>query len=213
MRFDVLILEEGGPDPKLNPALTFAINAAKKAQVAKEAIDTAVAKGQGKSVSGASLDNVLIEAMLPHGVAAIMEGQTENKTRVMADVKSIVQRAGGSISPTAFSFEKKGKVWFKANDSVGVDEAMDEAIEAGAEEIMQEDGQLVIETVPEMVTSVGLKLSQALGLEVERSQIFYDPKEETLAKLDETQATDVQTVLDKLEEIDDLQEIYINAVS
>lgn len=197
----------------MNPALTFAINVAKKSQVAKEVIDKAVAKGQGKTLSGASLDNVLIEAMLPYGVAAIMEGQTENKTRIMADVKSIVQRAGGAITPTAFSFEKKGKVWFKQHDTVGVDEAMDEAIEAGAEEILQEDGQLVVETQPEMVTSVGQALQKALGLEIERSQIFYDPKEETLAKLDDSQAAEVQAVLEKLEDLDDLQEIYVNAVS
>lgn len=202
---------DGGPDPKLNPSLAFAINAAKKAQVAKETIDKAVAKGQGKTLSGASLDNVLIEAMLPYGVAAIMEGQTENKTRIMADVKSIVQRAGGSMSPTAFSFDKKGKVWFKQHDSIGLDEAMDEAIEAGAEEIFEEEKQLIVETSPEMVTSVAQKLQQALGLEVERSQILYEPKIETMAKLDETQEAEIQVTLDKLEDLDDLQEIYINA--
>ena len=163
-------------------------------------------------MSGAALDNVLIEAMLPHGVAAIMEGQTENKNRILADVKMIVQRSGGALTPTAFSFEKKGKVWFKQHESIGVDEAMDEAIEAGAEEINSDDGQLVVETAPELVSSVGQRLQATLGLEVERSQILYDPREETLAKLDESQASEVQLVLDQLEELDDLQEVYVNAV-
>ncbi|KAK5077100.1 hypothetical protein LTS08_006211 [Lithohypha guttulata] len=195
----------------MNTNLAFAIATAKKAQISKEAIETAIAKGQGKGLNGASLDNVLLEAMLPYGVAAIMEGQTENKNRVLADVKMIVQRAGGSLSPTAFSFEKKGKIWFRQHDSIGIDEAMDEAIEAGAEEITQEEGQLVVETVPEMLSAVSQRMQKALGLEVERSQILYDPKEETLAKVNEVQASEIQTILDQLDELDDLQEVYINA--
>lgn len=151
--------------------------------------------------------------MLPHGVAAIIEGQTESKNRIMADVKMIVQRAGGALTPTAFSFDKKGKVWFKEHETIGVDEAMDEAIEAGAEEITSDDGQLVVETAPELVSSVGQKMQSALGLEVERSQILFDPKEDTLARLDESQASELQSVLDQLEELDDIQEVYINAVT
>ncbi|KAK5941865.1 hypothetical protein PMZ80_005816 [Knufia obscura] len=209
----IRLSREGGPDPSINTALAYAINNAKKAQVSKEAIEKAVAKGQGKSLSGASLDNVLIEAMLPHGVAAIIEGQTESKNRIMADVKMIVQRAGGALTPTAFSFDKKGKVWFKEHETIGVDEAMDEAIEAGAEEITSDDGQLVVETAPELVSSVGQKMQSALGLEVERSQILFDPKEDTLARLDESQASELQSVLDQLEELDDIQEVYINAVT
>lgn len=205
--------KEGGPDAKINPSLAYAVNNAKRAQVSKEAIEKAIAKGQGKSLSGAALDNVLIEAMLPFGVAAIMEGQTENKNRILADVKMIVQRAGGALTPTAFSFEKKGKIWFKQHDTIGVDEAMDEAIEAGAEEIVSEDGQLVVETPPELVSSVAQRMQSVLGLEVERSQIMYDPREETLARLDESQATELQPVLDQLEELDDLQEVYINATT
>ena len=197
----------------MNTALAYAINNARKAQVSKEALEKAIAKGQGKSLSGAALDNVLIEAMLPHGVAAIMEGQTENKNRIVADVKSIVQRAGGVLTPTAFSFEKKGKIWFRPHESIGLDEAMDDAIEAGAEDITSDDGQLVVETAPALVSSVGQRLHSALGLEVEKSQILFDPKEETLAKLDETQASELQLVLDQLEDLDDLQEVYINAVT
>jgi len=197
----------------MNTALAYAINNARKAQVSKEALEKAIAKCQGKSLSGAALDNVLIEAMLPHGVAAIMEGQTENKNRIVADVKSIVQRAGGVLTPTAFSFEKKGKIWFRPHESIGLDEAMDDAIEAGAEDITSDDGQLVVETAPALVSSVGQRLHSALGLEVEKSQILFDPKEETLAKLDETQASELQLVLDQLEDLDDLQEVYINAVT
>lgn len=197
----------------MNPSLASIINGAKKAQVSKEAIEAAIAKGQGKSVSGVALDNVFLEAMLPFGVAAIMECQTENKNRAIADVKMIVQRAGGSLTPTTFSFEKKGKIWFRPHESVGVDEAMDEAIDAGAEEITLEDGGIVVETAPEALTLVGQKLKSVLGLEIERSQILYDPKEETLVKLNEEQATELQSVLDQLEQLDDLQDLYINAVT
>ena len=202
---------DGGPDPQLNGSLQFAIGVAKKAQVSKELIAESILKGQGKSLSGAVLENVFIEAVLPHGVAAIIEGQAENKKRVLAAVKSIVQRAGGALSPTAFAFEKIGKVWFKPHETVGVDEIMDEAIEGGAEEITLDDGQLMIDTAPEMVSAIGQKLQTAFGLEVERSAILYSPKEETMTKINDEQAIEVQAVLDQLEEVEDLQDIYVNA--
>lgn len=197
----------------MNASLAFAITSAKKAQVSKEAIEAAIAKGQGKSVSGAALESVFLEAMLPFGVASIMEFQTENKNRVIGDVKMIVQRAGGTLTPTTFSFEKKGKIWFKPHESIGIDEAMDEAIDAGAEEITLEDGGIVVETIPESLTSVSQKLTNSLGLQVDRSQILYDPKEETMVKLGETQASEIQAVLDQLEQLDDLQDLYINAIT
>lgn len=207
-----LTCPDGGPDPKLNPSLAFAISNAKRAQVSKDAIEKAIAKGQGKSLSGAALDPVFIEAMLPYSVAAILEGQTENKNRVLADVKMIVQRSGGALTPTAFSFEKKGKICFKQHDTIGIDEAMDEAIEAGAEEIFEDQGQLVVETAPEMLSVVRQRMEAALGLQAERSHLFYDPKGDSLSELNDEQTTELQAVLDQLDELDDLQEVYTNAV-
>lgn len=196
----------------MNTNLAFAVNLAKKAQISREAIETAIAKGQGKSLSGAALDNVFVEAMLPHGVAAIIEAQSDNKTRVLADVKSIVQRAGGSLSPSSFCFEKKGRIWFKQHESIGVDEAMDEAIEAGAEEISQDEGQLVVDTAPDMLSLVAQKIGSSLKLEVDRSAIVYDPKQETMASLNEDQAVEIQAVLDQLDDLEhDQLEIYTNA--
>lgn len=196
----------------MNPTLAFAINSAKRAQLSKDQIEKAIAKGQGKSLSGAALDPVFIEAMLPYSVAAILEGQTENKNRILADVKMIVQRSGGALTPTAFSFKKKGKICFKQHDTIGVDEAMDAAIEAGAEEIFDEQGQLVVETAPDMLSAVRQRMEAALGLEVERSHLFYDPKEDSLAELNDEQTSELQAILDQLDELDDLQEVYTNAV-
>lgn len=156
------------------------------------------------------MENVFIEAVLPHGVAAIIEGQSENKKRVLAAVKSIVQRSGGSLSPTSFAFKKVGKAWFKPHESVGVDEVMDEAIENGAEEIVMVEGQLMVHTAPELVSSIGQSLHSAFGLEVERSAILYQPIEMTMMKLDDEQAEEIQTVINSLEDIEDVQDIYVN---
>lgn len=203
---------DGGADLKMNTSLAFAVNAAKKAQISKEAIETAIAKGQGKSLSGVSLDHVFLEAMLPYGVAAIIEAQTDNKARVVADVKSIVQRAGGSLSPSSFCFEKKGKIWFKPHDTIGVDQAMDEAIEAGAEEILQDEGQLVIDTAPDMLSAVSQRMQHSLGLDVDRSAIVYEPKQDTMAQVDHEQALGIQAILDQLDDLEhDQLEIYVNA--
>lgn len=204
---------EGGPDPKLNPHLGYAIANAKRGQLSKESIDKAVAKGQGISTTGAPLDTVLIEAMLPHGVAAIIECLTENKNRILQEVRMVVSRAGGTMAPAVFLFDKKGKIWFDPKDGVGVDEAMDDAIEAGAEEIGMEEDCIVVETAPDMVSAVSTAMKAKLGLEARRTEILYDPKEELIVRLNDEQASKIQSVVDTLEELDDLQELYLNAAT
>lgn len=202
---------EGGPDPKLNAHLGYAIANAKRGQLSKESIEKAIAKGQGISTTGAPLETVLIEAMLPHGVAAVIECLTENKNRVLQEVRMVVSRGGGTMAPAVFLFDKKGKIWFCPKDGVGVDEAMDDAIEAGAEEIGMEEDCIVVETAPDMVSAVATAMKAKLGLDVRRSEILYDPKEDLMVRLDDEQASKVQSVVDTLEELDDLQDLYLNA--
>lgn len=203
---------DGGPDPALNTRLATAIANAKRGQLSKPSIESAILKGQGKSVSGAPLENVTIEAMLPFGVAAMIECQTEQKLRVLQDIRLIVNKSGGTVTPTAFLFDRKGKIWFEHKQGVGVDEALDEAVEAGAEDITMEDDQLVVETPPADVTAVAQKLKERLQLQIHRTEILFVPKSDLLVRLDDSQGAELQRTLDAIEDEPSLQNLYINAV-
>jgi transcriptional/translational regulatory protein YebC/TACO1 len=149
--------------------------------------------------------------MLPGAVAAIVECQTDSKGRTLHDVRHILHRNGGNMTPTAFLFEKKGKIWFEEKPDVSVDLIMDEAIEAGATDITTEDGMIVVETEPSDVTAVAVKLQQLFSLQVHHSSIIYDANEDTLVELDERQGEDLQRIIELVEEDPDVQNVYTNA--
>lgn len=196
----------------MNTRLALAITNAKRGQLSKTSIEHAIAKGQGKSTTGAPLEQVMIEAMLPPSVAAIIECQTENKAKALQDVRTIVIRNGGSLTTTAFFFEKKGKIWFQEQEGIDPDKVMEEAIEAGATDVTTEDSKVVVDTEPSEVMAVCDRLRERLNLQVERADIIYDPKEETAVKLTEEQEEALQRVLDWIETDGSVQNVYINAI-
>ncbi|KIW51790.1 hypothetical protein PV05_10475 [Exophiala xenobiotica] len=213
---DIIIASRlGGPNPSFNSRLSAAIAAAKKGQLSKSSIEHAILKGQGKSPSGAALEPLLIEAMLPCGVAALIECQTDNKARTLQDIRLIVSKAGGTMTPTSFLFEKKGRIVFEEQETIGVDEALEEAIEAGASDISMDgaDNKLVVETPPDAVMDVAQRLQDKFGLRVEKAEVVYDPNEDSLVKLTAEQGEEVGKVLDALEEDPALQNLYVNATS
>jgi transcriptional/translational regulatory protein YebC/TACO1 len=209
----MLIRTDGGPDPAFNSRLAIAVSNAKRGQLSKTSIESAIARGQGKSVSGAALENVTIEALLPFGVATIIEYQTDSKGRVLQDIRYIIKNCGGSVTPTAFLFDKKGKIWFEEKEGMGVDEAMDEAIEAGADDITMEDNKLVVETPPTEVTAVAQKLQETLQLKIHKTELLFIPKEESLVTLSEEQGAQLQEIITSIEDEQSLQSLYVNAVS
>jgi transcriptional/translational regulatory protein YebC/TACO1 len=204
---------DGGPDPTFNSKLGIAIANAKRGQLGKPGIEAAIAKGQGKSISGAPLESVTVECMLPHGVAAIIEYLTESKLKVLQDVRLILSKNGGSATPTAFLFEKKGRVWLQEKEGLGEDEVLEEAIEAGATDVTTEDGKIVIDTAPSDATAVAEILKEKLKVQIEKTEIVFDPNEDTLVSLDEQQDADVQRIIDMIEEEPSLQELYLNATT
>ena len=148
--------------------------------------------------------------MLPHGVAAIIECQTEQKGRVLQDIRTIIGKKGGNVTPTTFLFDKIGRVWFRAQDGIGVDEVMDDAIDAGATEITIDDGQIVVDTDPTQVSNVSKQMEERVKLQVERSDIMFVPKAESMVELDEDRSEEVQNVLDLIDEEPSLQSLYVN---
>ena len=151
--------------------------------------------------------------MLPYGVAALIEFQTEQKLRVLKDVRSIIGRAGGTVTPTSFLFDKKGKIWYNKQEELGVDDILDEAIEAGALDVDLEDGQIVVETEPNEITVVAQRLEEKFSLKLQRSEIFYDPKEESLVSLSKDEDIEIGAIVDSIEAEPTLQNLYLNVMS
>ena len=200
----------GGPDPNMNTRLAHAIFTAKKGQLSKTAIEHAIAKGQGKSPSGQALESVTIEAMLPHGIAAIIECQTDNKARTLMNVRTILGKAGGTTTPTAFMFAKKGRLSFEEQDKIGVEDALEDAIEAGALDIFSEEKKLMVETEPVDVMAIAQKLQEKLQLQVEKAEVVYVPNEDSVVALSREQEDQMQGILESLEEEPSVQNLYVN---
>lgn len=202
----------GGHDPALNPRLALTLTTAKKNAVPKASIEAAIARGRGLSATGATLENVTLEAMLPPSVAVVIEAQTESKNRTLAELRLLVKEAGGNVTPVNYMFEKKGRIRFAKKDGVGLDEVLEPALDAGALDVVEdEDGSVVVYTDPAQTVATGEALSKDAGLDIADSEILYDPNEDTLVPVDdETVASNLGRFLDLLGEVNELQGVYLN---
>ncbi|EPS28605.1 hypothetical protein POX_f07685 [Penicillium oxalicum] len=201
-----------GADPKYNPRLTLALSNAKRASIPKNIIEAAIARGQGLSLTGQALEAVTIEAMLPGGVAAVVECQTDQKARVLQDIRYLIKNGGGTVTPTTFLFEKKGRVVMEKKDDINADDFLDPAIEAGAMDInTDEDGRLVLLTDPSETKRVGEAFTKMTGLTIEELEIFWDPNQETLVELPEEHVKAIEDVLSSLRDDPSVQDIYLNS--
>jgi YebC/PmpR family DNA-binding regulatory protein len=169
-----------GPDVNANPKLADLVTKAKKEGFAKASIEAAIARGQGRSLTGVSLERLTVEGILPNNVAVIVECETDNKLRTLANIKLVIKDNGGTATPSSYLFEKKGRIVFEQKDGIGLDEVMDPALEAGATDVDElEDGSVVVFTAPEETKTVGEAVSAALGTQIKTSDIIWDPNEDT----------------------------------
>jgi transcriptional/translational regulatory protein YebC/TACO1 len=143
----------------------------------------------------------------------VIQYQTDQKARLLQEIRSIIKRAGGSVTPTAFMFEKKGRIWFERRPEVSIDDILDEAIEAGAMDVEEEDGQLVVDTDPSATTSVAQRLCEKFGLSIEKSEILYDPKEDSMVQVEGEQSIELEAVVGLIEDDPGLQNIYMNVAN
>lgn len=178
----------------------------------KALIEASIARGQGVSASGQALEAVTIEAMLPGSVATVIECLDENKARVLQDVRHAIKNNGGTVTPTTYLFEKKGRIVFERKDGLNSDDYLDPAIEAGATDVdTDEDGRLIVYTESTETKAVCESLSRSTGLTVERSEIIWDPNTDTLVKLENEE--DIQNLEEALSAIRDdssVRDVYLN---
>ena len=198
----------GGGDPEGNPRLRVAIQAAKAQNMPKDNIARAIKKGTGE-LAGTSYEEYNYEAYGPGGVALMMNCLTDNKNRTIADIKHIFERHGGNLGEpgcVSWIFEKKGLFVFEKS-SVEEEKLLDLALEAGAEDIKESETQLEVLTDPGDFESIK-KAFDDEGLRYGLAEISMIPQ--NTVKLDGRDAERVLSLLEALEENDDISHVYAN---
>ena len=176
-----------GPDPRLNQALASAIAAAKKQSFPKASIEAAIARGQGKSVSGLALVPLTVEIMLPPAVGVIIECQTENKNRTIHDLKYLIRDFGGSVSPVSHLFDRRGRIVMNNLGDKTEEDLLDAAVEAGALDFEKDsDGNVEFLTDTQATAAATTNLKAAFGGDVLSSGLTWIPKKDTLATVEDT---------------------------
>ena len=199
----------GGGDPAANPRLRTAILKARAANMPKDNIERAIKKGTGE-LGGASYEEKLYEGYGPGGVAILVEVLTDNNNRDADNVRNIFSKSGGNLGATgsvAYMFNRKGVIEYDA-EVVSEDEVMDVALEAGADDIVTEDGIITVTTDPANFESV-LEVLQGKGYESVSAEVAMVP--DMYSAVDNETAAKVQKLIDRLEEDDDVQNVYTNA--
>jgi YebC/PmpR family DNA-binding regulatory protein len=199
---------DGGGDPVGNPALELAIRKAKESSMPKENIERAIAKGTGEGGEAEAIEAVLYEGYGPGGVAVLIEALTDNRNRTGADVRHAFSKHGGNLGEpgsVAYLFEKKGTIVIDA-ERYSEDDLM-AAVEAGAEDIVTDDGSFEVLAEPASFSAVIGALSAA-GVETDSAEMSYRPT--SLVPIDESQARKLMGLTDALEELDDVDEVHAN---
>jgi YebC/PmpR family DNA-binding regulatory protein len=199
---------DGGGDPAGNPALALAIQKAKDARMPKDNIARAIAKGTGADGGAEAIESVVYEGYGPAGVAVLVEALTDNRNRTSSEVRHAFTKAGGNLGEpgsVAWVFEKKGSIVVDAERYSEDDLII--AIDAGAEDIAQDDNVYEIVTEPAALTDVREALEQA-GIAMESAELTMRPT--SRVEVEEGQVGSLMRLLEELEDHDDVNAVHAN---
>ena len=205
---EVTVAARLGGDASDNPRLRTALDKALSANVPKETIERAIARGAGGG-DGAHLEELVYEGYAAGGVAVLVEAMTDNRNRTVAEVRHAFGKYGGNLGidgSVAYLFEKRGVIAF----APGADEAhlLDVALEAGAEDLeTDDDGAITVTTAWEDLGRVADAL-KAASLPADHAEVTMVPA--TFCACDAAQAEKVLRLIDALEELDDVQNVHTN---
>ena len=200
----------GGPDPDSNPRLRLAIDKASDANMPKDTVTRAIQRGSG-DVEGANYEEIRYEGYGIGGAAVIVDCLTDNRTRTVAEVRHAFSKHGGNLGTdgsVAFLFKHCGQFLFPPGTSE--EKVMEVAVEAGAEDVIGDDeGGVEVICAPGDFAAVKDALAEA-GLKAEIAEVTMKPLTETDFSGEDGES--LQTLLDALENLDDVQQVYTNAV-
>ena len=200
----------GGGDPAMNPRLRLAMEKAADGNMPKDTVQRAIQRGVG-GLEGVNYEEIRYEGYGVAGAAVIIDCLTDNRTRTVADVRHALTKHGGNLGTdgsVAFQFTHCGQLVFAPGTDE--DKLMEVGLEAGAQDILSnDDGSLEVITEPGDFIAVKTAL-EAAGLKAEVAEITMKPQNEL--ELTGDDAVKMQKILDALENVDDVQQVYTNAV-
>lgn len=205
----IVAAREGGGDPKFNTSLRYAIDDAKAANMPKDTIEKAIKKGTGE-IEGETYEPARYEGYGPGGVAIIADCLQSNANKTAPEIRSIFDKAGGNLgtpNSVSFGFTQEGQILLDA-EKVSEDSILEVALEAGAKDVVSEDGLLQVTTEPADFLEVKEAIA-AVDVEIEAAEITFTPA--TQVELDVTAARKVLRLIETLEDHDDVQKVYHNA--
>jgi len=203
-------VKAGGPDPANNSRLREAIAKAKSNNMPNDTIDRSIKKAAG-NLDGVNYEAITYEGYGPKGVAVIVEALTDNKNRSAANVRSAFTKGGGNMGTTgcvSFMFDQKGQIMIEKDDDIDFETIEITAIEAGAEDINEEDEGYEIITAPEDFYTVRDAL-ESVGVEMSEASITMLPQTYTELS-DEEDVKKMSRLLELLESDDDVKNVYHN---
>jgi YebC/PmpR family DNA-binding regulatory protein len=205
---EITIAAKGGGDPNSNSSLRLMLDKARANNMPKENIERAIKRGTGE-LEGGELEEVFYEGYGPHGVALMVKCLTDNRNRTISDVRRIFNRSGGSMAEAGavgWMFDTRGYITVERNDQ-DPDEIFMLAVDAGAEDVETSDEFVEVYTEPGDLHWVREGLASR-GLHIEDAELSLVPK--SMMTLDEKDTLQVMSMIELLEELDDVQQVYSN---
>ncbi len=209
LREITVAVKTSGPDAASNPALRTAVDKALAANMRRDTIDTAIKKASG-ALEGVNYENIRYEGYGPGGTAVIVDCLTDNRNRTVSEVRHAFSKAGGNLGTdgsVAYLFSKVGILSYAP--SVDEDALMDAALDAEAIDVINyDDGAVDVMTTPENYLTVKATLIAA-GFEPDNAEVTMQAA--TMAELEADDAEKMLRLIDRLEDLDDVQDVYSNA--
>ncbi len=197
----------GGGDPDMNPRLRVAIEKAREANMPKDTVERAIKRGTGE-LEGVNYEEIMYEGYAPAGVALYISTLTDNKNRTIADIRHVLTKYGGSLAEggsVGWQFERKGVIIVSKDAVSDPDEFMMKVIDSGAEDIKEDEDVYTITTLPEMLYKVVDALND---YKIDSYEPTFIPK--MSVHVSGKDAEKVLQVINSLEELDDIQDVYSN---
>jgi YebC/PmpR family DNA-binding regulatory protein len=200
---------QGGGNPDMNLKLQYAIDSAKSENMPKDNIERAILKGTGELNADSVLYECLYEGYGSNGVAVMAEILTDNKNRTAAEIRKIFERSGGNLGESgcvSWMFQKKGVITVDAGE-IEEDKLMTLVLDAGCDDLQVEDGKYEIDCETKDYNNIK-KVLQDEGIKIESAEISWIPS--TSIDLDEAKGRKIISLMEKLENHDDVQNVYAN---
>jgi YebC/PmpR family DNA-binding regulatory protein len=199
---------QGGGDQDANYRLRMAVDKAKANSMPAENIKRAIERARGSGADAEQYEEVTYEGLGPANVAVIVAAMTDNRNRTASEIRSVFSKSGGSLSNVAWQFEQKGIISVPLNGS-DPDEVTLAAIDAGASDVSTPDaGAIVVTTEPADLEAVRRKLAES-GFEADSAELSMEPTTK-VDIADEKTAKQVLVFMERLEDLDDVQDVYAN---